>query len=109
MLTQANWEARRGGHYFVNIDADTFRVPDLRDMFRRFTGTDADTANARNLGSLQHDQFRSHAHTYNGTALVGIAAGSGVNIYGNFSGTTSTAGGAETRPVNVAYLPRIHA
>lgn len=109
VLTQANWEARRGGHYFVNIDADTFRVPDLRNMFRRFTGTDADTANARNLGSLQHDQFRSHAHTYNGTALVGIAAGSGVNIYGNFSGTTSTAGGAETRPVNVAYLPRIHA
>uniref|UniRef100_UPI0028A1E8FF phage tail protein n=1 Tax=Achromobacter sp. TaxID=134375 RepID=UPI0028A1E8FF len=47
VLTQANWEARRGGHYFVNIDANTFRVPDLRDMFRRFTGTDADTANAR--------------------------------------------------------------
>ncbi|MGV2896913.1 hypothetical protein ACNPPY_14065, partial [Achromobacter sp. AGC78] len=46
VLTQANWEARRGGHYFVNIDANTFRVPDLRDMFRRFTGTDADTANA---------------------------------------------------------------
>ncbi|WP_334168282.1 phage tail protein, partial [Achromobacter mucicolens] len=47
VLTQANWEARRGGHYFVDIDSTRFRVPDLRDMFRRFTGTDADTANAR--------------------------------------------------------------
>ena len=59
VLTQADWEARRGGHYFVSVDATHFRVPDLRDMFRRFTGTDADTANARAPASRQSDALQN--------------------------------------------------
>ncbi|WP_236675796.1 phage tail protein [Achromobacter xylosoxidans] len=55
VVSQAFWDANKGGHYFVDVDANTFRVPDLRDMFRRFTGTDADTANARPLGSRRSD------------------------------------------------------
>ncbi|WP_129241263.1 hypothetical protein, partial [Achromobacter veterisilvae] len=58
VVTQTFWDANKGGHYFVNIDANTFRVPDLRDMFRRFTGTDADTANARAMGSGQADALQ---------------------------------------------------
>uniref|UniRef100_UPI0020CE9CA7 phage tail protein n=1 Tax=Achromobacter denitrificans TaxID=32002 RepID=UPI0020CE9CA7 len=46
VVSQATWTANIGAHYFVDVDANTFRVPDLRNMFRRFTGTDADTANA---------------------------------------------------------------
>lgn len=67
------------------------------------------TANARALASRQADAFRSHAHTYNGTTLIAAGAGSGVNIYGNYSGNTTATGGSETRPENVAYHPRIHA
>ncbi|MFY1892300.1 phage tail protein, partial [Achromobacter xylosoxidans] len=44
--TEAVWQANRGAHWFTDYSATQFRVPDLRDMFRRFTGTDADTANA---------------------------------------------------------------
>ncbi|MFY3439360.1 hypothetical protein ACOTE8_19010, partial [Achromobacter xylosoxidans] len=44
--TEAVWLANRGSHWFSDYSATQFRVPDLRDMFRRFTGTDADTANA---------------------------------------------------------------
>jgi len=109
VLTQANWEARRGGHYFVNVDANTFRVPDLRDMFRRFTGTDADTANARPLASRQDQQLQSHIHT---SLAVGIGNGSlnaGAGSYALYgAGLTGPIGGPETRPMNTAYYPRLH-
>jgi hypothetical protein len=115
VLTQANWDARRGGHYFVSIDANTFRVPDLRDMFRRFTGTDADTANARALGSRQRDAFRSHTH--NEVFTSGTGGGYTLVNFGSVTASTlsvsniptGAAGGAETRPLNAAFHPRIHA
>ncbi|MFA1687948.1 phage tail protein, partial [Achromobacter dolens] len=56
------WQANRGAHWFSDYSATQFRVPDLRDMFRRFTGTDLDTANARTLASRQADAFKSHDH-----------------------------------------------
>ncbi|TRM51179.1 hypothetical protein YH64_020185 [Achromobacter sp. LC458] len=112
VLTQANWEARRGGHYFVNIDATTFRVPDLRDMFRRFTGTDADTANARTLGSRQGHAFLAHSHQLSSRSIA-VGSGGLIDVASSAAtggwGLTTTAGGAETRPVNAAYHPRIHA
>lgn len=114
VLTQANWEARRGGHYFVNVDANTFRVPDLRDMFRRFTGTDADTANARLLGSRQVGATQDHSHLLPAERNIQGAGGAvsrNADNYGAIStGGMSTGGGfTETRPVNTAYHPRIHA
>ena len=127
VLTQANWDARRGGHYFVNIDANTFRVPDLRDMFRRFTGTDADTANARAMASRQTDANKSHAHAtlvqrsggVSGSQMPFLNDGNNVLAF-NANGSdsryvitsgdqTSASGGVESRPINTAYLPRIHA
>lgn len=131
VLTQANWEARRGGHYFVNVDASTFRVPDLRDMFRRFTGTDADTANARPLGSRQSDAVQQITGEFG--AVDGIVPWQGFAgaFQGRFSGPYNTAqpsavtssrfpnisfdssrvvrSSIETRPMNAAYFPRIHA
>ncbi|QYJ19878.1 hypothetical protein KYT87_19540 [Achromobacter sp. ES-001] len=126
VLTQATWEARRGGHYFVNIDATTFRVPDLRDMFRRFTGTDADTANARAMASRQVDSNKSHAHAtlvqrsggVSGSQMPVLNDGNNVLAF-NANGSdsryvitsgdqTSAAGGVESRPINTAYHPRIH-
>lgn len=107
--TEAVWQANRGAHWFSDYSATQFRVPDLRDMFRRFTGTDLDTANARALGSVQIDMFKAHSHTIPnqgaGAATASLTNGNGdSNTY-----PTGTRGGAETRPVNTAYHPRIHA
>lgn len=125
VLTQANWTTNIGGHYFVDVDANNFRSPDLRNMFRRFTGTDADTANARTIGSKVLDAAQGHYHSakaYNasgsdvdfrhwpGGAGV-IATGLGLNITGPISdGVNGTPRiSKENRPVSVAYHPRIHA
>ncbi|WP_434642534.1 hypothetical protein [Achromobacter piechaudii] len=109
VLTQANWEARRGGHYFVNVDANTFRVPDLRDMFRRFTGTDADTANARALASRQSTPFLRTVNISSRSIAVGT--GGLIDVASSAAtggwGLTTTTGGTETRPENTAYHPRM--
>lgn len=128
--TEAVWQANRGAHWFSDYSATQFRVPDLRDMFRRFTGTDLDTANARAMASRQDDALRLHGHRVRGTntatpfsslyavggaanTLAGGQAG-GDNFYekgpagGSFPYIEQT-GGAETRGANVAYYPRIHA
>jgi len=47
VMSQADWQANLGAHGFVDVSATQFRVPDLRNQFRRYTGTDADSANAR--------------------------------------------------------------
>ncbi|MCZ8388683.1 phage tail protein [Achromobacter xylosoxidans] len=106
--TEAVWQANRGAHWFSDYSATQFRVPDLRDMFRRFTGTDLDTANARALGSAQIDMFKAHSHTIpnqgSGATAASLTNGSGdSNTY-----PTGTRGGTETRPVNAAYHPRVH-
>ncbi|MFY2852310.1 phage tail protein, partial [Achromobacter xylosoxidans] len=69
----AVWSASRGSHWFSDYSATQFRVPDLRDMFRRFTGTDADTANARVLATRQAQQIQSHLHA---SLAVGVGDGS---------------------------------
>ncbi|CUI71933.1 phage tail protein [Achromobacter xylosoxidans] len=111
--TEAVWQANRGAHWFSDYSATQFRVPDLRDMFRRFTGTDLDTANARPLGSRQQDAFREHSHplSVNREQVSGGGSGSAGLLLASLGGGggTSPAGGRETRPANVAYHPRIHA
>ena len=115
VVPQSTWAANIGAHYFVDYDASQFRVPDLRNMFRRFTGTDADTANARTVGSRQGDSLRSHAHTLSaGPSNLQTSTTPNANDVGRSGGSPSggvtlASGGAETRGVNVAYNPRIHA
>ncbi|MFY1849013.1 phage tail protein [Achromobacter dolens] len=111
--TEAVWQANRGAHWFSDYSATQFRVPDLRDMFRRFTGTDLDTANARVLASRQLDAFKSHDHPelgarYDTSTTAGITTilHKGVETLGLIN--TGPTGGAETRPRNVAYHPRLH-
>lgn len=126
--TEAVWQANRGAHWFSDYSATQFRVPDLRDMFRRFTGTDLDTANARALGSRQADAMKAHAHT-----LILQRSGGGINtpmrvvnggnnmwpfnangseqeyVARDSSDGVSPTGGTENRGRNTAYHPRIHA
>lgn len=68
------------------------------------------TANARALASRQVQQVQSHQH---GSLSIGFGNGSlgpGETSYALYGagGATGFAGGTETRPMNVAYHPRIH-
>lgn len=73
------------------------------------------TANARALASRQLGAFQSHSHAQNSETLdrTGNANAAGgtllaVRNVGNGL-VTLASGGPETRPVNTAYHPRIHA
>ena len=56
VVPAANWNSKTLN--FVDLGT-SFRVPDMRDVFIRATGTDADNANARTLGSTQSDAIRN--------------------------------------------------
>jgi hypothetical protein len=117
VVTSATWTANPGAHYFVDANATQFRAPDLRNMFRRYTGTDADTANARALGSRQVDALQTHIHSFVSILQIndqdrGQSGFSSLYSMDN-SGTYQTSGptgrsSSETRPTNTAYHPRIH-
>jgi len=130
VVSQFYWTDNIGGHFFVDVSNSQFRVPDLRNQFRRYTGTDADSANARGLGMRQKDALQAHRHRWNNNINVHagptiVSGGSysylspGVQriIYNDGTGSATLTDGAngsprlsaETRPVSVAYRPRIHA
>lgn len=78
------------------------------------------TANARTLGSRQADANKSHFHlpstggnfVINKIPAIGGYANIAVDPNGwvqSNGGSTAASGGAEGRPVNTAYHPRIHA
>ncbi|ALU88618.1 bacteriophage variable tail fiber protein [Herbaspirillum rubrisubalbicans M1] len=93
---------------FADVDANTFRFPDLRDVFARFAGTDADSGQAVVLGSYKADTLKSHYHSVGKPGTVqGGTGGSAMQGGGSeiFSGTT---GSAETAPKHTAFMPRIH-
>lgn len=113
VVPQATWDSNRGAHFFVDVSGTQFRVPDARNMFPRFAGTDADTGNERKAGTKQADALRRHSHT------LTMFASSTVFPPGSYSAimqtpgdspssATNESGGAETRPTNTAYAPRLH-
>ncbi len=116
MVASGSWAA--GAFRFSVISGNNVRLPDLRNQFIRATGTDADTANARSLGSGQADAFRSHDHAgirWGAWDPNGGATGTGspstsilITSSGNNPvGSVASNGGAETRPPNTAFHPRI--
>ncbi|WP_311514759.1 hypothetical protein [Oligella urethralis] len=115
---------KAGEFSFIDVDSTRFRLPDLRNQFIRFTGTDADNANARVIGSYQADSFRSHKHNLKTSEELGNGYyafndyGTPGTAVGQYSSTnpyitqgvvfdTYTDGGAETRGQNTALAPRI--
>lgn len=112
VVASGAWVA--GDYHFVDLGGDNFRLPDLRNTFFRATGTNADTSAARAIGSSQADAIRSHTHnvqirtgTDDGNWMFNGGFESDSNTDGGKFATDPT-GGAETRPFNTAFAPRIH-
>ena len=131
----ASW--KEGQYKFVDLGGTSFKVPDLRNQFIRMTGTDADNANARTLGSYQQDalQYISGELKFlsNGSSNTGLNPAYGAFKFTDgdsgttqkFQMTTSTTGlishyrsgdfdasrvartAIETRASNTAFAPRI--
>ncbi|MBO1013513.1 hypothetical protein IPU70_08135 [Achromobacter sp. SD115] len=126
MVSVENWAP---GAYVFAETGTGLRLPDLRNQFVRFTGSDVD-GNTRYLASSQRDALQ---RIHGGIEKVQIAAGGSAtsgalslspwNEYGQY--LTSTELGqrvanlaldseavartsSETRPTNVALHPRIH-
>lgn len=81
----------------------TFNLPDLRGEFIRGWDNGRGIDSARVFGSSQTDQLEAHVHTYQTGGVLGGGFPSLDNGGGLFVNTTST-GGAETRPRNVALM-----
>ena len=89
--------------YGVGDNSSTFNVPDLRAEFIRGWDDGRGVDSNRTFGSAQLDEFKAHSHTMSfGTS--GWDAYTGLNQSGSFTKSTSTVGGSETRPRNVAML-----
>ncbi|MFY2019123.1 hypothetical protein ACOTDS_27540, partial [Achromobacter xylosoxidans] len=78
------------------------------------------TANARAMGTRQADTFRRHSHRFQTSTVTGASIGEGLAVHRNMMSATNIvwnnagstiddSGGNETRPLNTAYHPRIHA
>ena len=82
-----------------------FKLPDYRELFMRGHGgrRGYDPTPARTPGSFQADDLKAHTHTYSTYGYEKDSTSGGDNHAGDpTSGTTSSAGGPETRPKNIA-------
>lgn len=87
--------------YGVGNGTTTFNLPDLRGYFVRGAGTNSDGTVSGTFGAKQADEFKAHTHLVGGT--FSASAGFG-NIAGDAAVNSSSTGGTETRPKNIAML-----
>jgi microcystin-dependent protein len=116
-----------GTTYGAGDGSTTFALPDLRGYFVRGSGTNGDGTAAGTFGAKQADLFRSHNHGVNdpghqhsytdevrvSNGVFTSAGGTGQDGASNVGRLTAlnftsvsiqAAGGAETRPANIAML-----
>jgi len=81
-------------------------VPDLRGEFVRGWDNSAGIDTGRTLGSTQSDEFKEHNHTIVSFGRVNVNPNGVQNPFYSRSGEedTSSVGGTETRPRNVALM-----
>jgi microcystin-dependent protein len=109
--SDAAWIA---GKFSPGDGATTFRIPDLRGEFVRGWDDGRGVDMSRILGSKQDDEYKAHTHGSGGNngfwvdmpgRYISPASGSIVNL--NNTTETTSSGGVETRPRNVALMPCI--
>ncbi len=117
--TYADLFAAIGTTFGSGDGSTTFNVPDLRGEFIRAWDDARGVDSGRSFGSAQADEFESHRHIggfprgpsdYSGGRYGVDSSGAGA-VSQQASGTytwlypyTSTEGGSETRPRNIALL-----
>ena len=82
----------------------SFNLPDLRGEFIRGFDSGRGVDSNRIFGSSQDDEFKEHSHTIStgSTAFGGPQKVRELSLYRSGSETTSSSGGNETRPRNIA-------
>ena len=94
-----------GTTYGAGDGSTTFNVPDLRGEFMRGWDDSRGIDTSRSFGSAQADELKAHTHTFSTHYNTGAG---GVPLQGTSSPTgtvtTSSTGGTETRPRNIALL-----
>lgn len=96
------------GRLLAGSDADHFMTPDYEGRFARALSSDntVDPDGPRAAGSLQADEFKAHTHSLNegsdSPTGAGLTSGDDDTSVVMATQTTSSTGGAETRPKNVA-------
>lgn len=105
ITTEANWTTNFGS-FSTGDTSTTFRIPLIRE-FLRFVGDGGGIDAGRVLGSYQTDEFASHSHTTHllrdrNSGATGNAVYGDENFYGEEFLPSSSVGGTETRPRNIA-------
>jgi microcystin-dependent protein len=103
--TYADLFAEIGTTFGSGDGVNTFNLPDLRGVFVRGWDDGRGYDSGRAFGSYQADEFKSHTHLSYSSPGTGQGY-TGVNSVQQSAGSeaTSTTGGSETRPKNVALL-----
>lgn len=104
--TYSNLFSAIGTTFGTGDGSTTFNVPDLRGEFIRGWDDGRGVDSGRTFGTAQADELKSHNHTV--TTLGGASAvrpeDVGAGNVGSQTSTTSSTGGNETRPRNIALL-----
>jgi microcystin-dependent protein len=93
--------------YGVGDGSTTFNLPDLRGEFIRGWDNGKGTDSGRGIASSQTDDFKAHTHTLGSrlTGAAGVEPLRAATASGAFTEkTTSSTGGTETRPRNIAMM-----
>ena len=95
-----------GTTYGSGDNSTTFTLPDLRGYFVRGSGTNSDGTASGTFGAKQADAFKAHTHNTIQTIDQngGFDSGAGRPRYGGSVTASSSTGGTETRPKNIAML-----
>lgn len=119
-IAAGSWTA--GTYFFAEMGGTLFRLPDLRNMFIRATGTNLDTANVRAVGSRQIDALQNLTGSFGGVVYtqeptgvfvpVGssqtVPIGTGNGLAGiAFDASRTARTSTETRSANTSLHPRL--
>jgi microcystin-dependent protein len=94
-----------GTLYGVGDGSTTFNLPDLRGEFIRGFDAGRGVDSGRSFGTAQADELKSHSHTISAPSFGTGSDHGWRDVTQSFNTrTTSSTGGTETRPRNIALL-----